>query len=320
MTELSQNSVPKTAHRLFLFATIFTWPLLFVGGLVTTYRVGMAVPDWPTTFGINMFLYNFLNSAWGVFIEHGHRLYGSAVGLCLLIVAPWVQSLRNVPVRFKKAAWLALAGVIFQGIMGGLRVTQISTQLAMFHGCFAQLFFAYLACLTAWSAPSWNRISLNSDLLPTHRTVTLSQATAVMIYVQIIAGAWLRHFQSVDKLYIHSLLGLCVAVLVTVLSVRVRKDGLAQDASIRRVKTRLVALTHSQWLLGVFAWLLMRPFDGIAKPVTDIQAVVRTLHQANGALILAHAVVLALWMTLRSHALRDSHHATSPSVEAVCLP
>ena len=147
MIESSHNSVPKTAHRLFLLATIFTWPLLFVGGLVTTYRVGMAVPDWPTTFGINMFRYNFLNSAWGVFIEHGHRLYGSAVGLCLLIVAPWVQCLKKVPPRFKAAAWVALLGVIFQGIMGGLRVTQNSTQLAMFHGCFAQLFFAYLACL-----------------------------------------------------------------------------------------------------------------------------------------------------------------------------
>ncbi len=60
---------------------MFTWPLIFVGGSVTTYRVGMAVPDWPTTFGMNMFLYDFWNAAWGVFVEHSHRLYGAAVGL-----------------------------------------------------------------------------------------------------------------------------------------------------------------------------------------------------------------------------------------------
>jgi len=105
-----RQAVPRLAYRLFLFATLFTWPLLFVGGLVTTYRVGMAVPDWPTTFGINMFLYNFFNAAWGVFIEHGHRLYGAAVGLCLLIVVPWIQMIRSVPVSFKRFAWLALAG------------------------------------------------------------------------------------------------------------------------------------------------------------------------------------------------------------------
>ena len=319
MIESSHNSVPKTAHRLFLLATIFTWPLLFVGGLVTTYRVGMAVPDWPTTFGINMFRYNFLNSAWGVFIEHGHRLYGSAVGLCLLIVAPWVQCLKKVPPRFKAAAWVALLGVIFQGIMGGLRVTQNSTQLAMFHGCFAQLFFAYLACLTAWSAPSWNRISHNPFLVPSTKTTKISFATLIFVYIQIIAGAWLRHFQTVDKLYLHALLGLAVAVLVTVLSVRVRNDGLAHDPSIKRVKTILVGLIHSQWLLGLFAWLLMRPFDGIAKPVV-LQALIRTLHQANGALILAHAAVLTLWLA-RIRAVRNrSELAPSSMMEGVCLP
>ena len=59
---------------------MFTLPLLYVGGSVTTYRVGLAVPDWPQTFGINMFLYDFWNAPFGVRIEHTHRLYGAAVG------------------------------------------------------------------------------------------------------------------------------------------------------------------------------------------------------------------------------------------------
>src|SRR5438445_7066802 len=78
-----------TQHFVAVLAAVFTWPLIFVGGLVTTYRVGMAVPDWPTTFGMNMFLYRFWEAAWGVFIEHGHRLYGAAVGLATIVLAAW---------------------------------------------------------------------------------------------------------------------------------------------------------------------------------------------------------------------------------------
>src|SRR6478609_11903447 len=76
-------------HWMALFAAVFTMPLLFVGGSVTTYRVGMAVPDWPTTFGINMFLYDFWNAPFGVRVEHAHRLYGAAVGLATTFLMAW---------------------------------------------------------------------------------------------------------------------------------------------------------------------------------------------------------------------------------------
>ena len=79
-----QRRPPRGPHAVAVVAAVFTWPLIFVGGLVTTYRVGMAVPDWPTTFGMNMFLFRFWEAAWGVFIEHGHRLYGAAVGLATI--------------------------------------------------------------------------------------------------------------------------------------------------------------------------------------------------------------------------------------------
>ena len=56
---------------------------------MTTYRVGLAVPDWPSTFGINMLLYDFWNAPFGVQMEHSHRLYGAAVGLATLFLAGW---------------------------------------------------------------------------------------------------------------------------------------------------------------------------------------------------------------------------------------
>src|SRR5260370_24470275 len=90
-------------HWVAVFAAIFTWPLLFVGGLVTTYKVGMAVPDWPTTFGMNMFLYDMTQASWAVFGEHTHRLYGAAVGLftILLMLDFWL---------FDRRAWIQRLG------------------------------------------------------------------------------------------------------------------------------------------------------------------------------------------------------------------
>lgn len=82
-----QTTGARIAHGLALAAVVFTWPLLMVGGFVSVYRLGMAVPDWPTTFGLNMFYYNLFEAPRGVFAEHAHRLYASLVGLsCLVLV------------------------------------------------------------------------------------------------------------------------------------------------------------------------------------------------------------------------------------------
>lgn len=309
--------IPIVANRLFLFATVFTWPLLFIGGLVTSYGVGMAVPDWPTTFGINMFLYDFMNSAWGVFIEHGHRLYGSAVGLCLLIVAPLLQFSKSVPGRIKVAAWIALVGVIVQGVMGGLRVTRISTNLAMAHGCFGQAFFAYLACLTAWSSRTWSRLGdIDSDDIssyqPSRSIAWFAAVSVIMVYGQILAGAWLRHFPAPGKLYLHGILGIAVAVTVTIFSSKLRREPIAEIKGVKWTRSVMVGLAHFQIILGLIAWWVMRPFDGMPKRVTDTAALIRTAHQANGALVLAFVAIVSLWV-MRS--LRT--YRTSPSIPKI---
>ena len=86
----SRPAYRRGPHWLAFLAAVFTLPLLFVGGSVTTYRVGLAVPDWPTTFGINMFLYDFWNAPFGVQVEHTHRLYGAAVGLATIGLTVWL--------------------------------------------------------------------------------------------------------------------------------------------------------------------------------------------------------------------------------------
>ena len=75
------GSVPNCwPHRLAVLTTAATFLLILAGGVVTNTGTGMAVPDWPTTFGYNMFLYPLSRMTGGVYYEHAHRLFGSLVG------------------------------------------------------------------------------------------------------------------------------------------------------------------------------------------------------------------------------------------------
>jgi len=149
-------------HAMALLAAVFTLPLLFVGGSVTTYRVGMAVPDLPATFGINMFLFDFWNAPFGVRVEHAHRLYGAAVGLATVGLTVWF--FRFEPRRWMKVLGVvALVTVIGQGILGGTRVTQVSTFLAAVHGCTAQAFFGLMVALCVLTGRDWLSDSLREN-------------------------------------------------------------------------------------------------------------------------------------------------------------
>ncbi len=85
-------SHPSAEHRSALHVSAvvtlcFTFPLIFLGGLVTSHGAGMSVPDWPNSYGYNMFL--FPPSRWvgGIFYEHTHRLLGTVVGFSAIILA-----------------------------------------------------------------------------------------------------------------------------------------------------------------------------------------------------------------------------------------
>jgi heme a synthase len=293
--ELVSNDSPLKAayrrgpHGVALFAAVFTWPLIFVGGLVTTYRVGMAVPDWPTTFGMNMFLYRFWEAAWGVFIEHGHRLYGAAVGLATVVLMIWFLATERR--TLKVLGVLALLAVIGQGVLGGYRVRLNSTSLAAVHGCTAQAFFGLMVVLCVQTGRDWATPTKRlSDRQSLRRR---SAITLALVYGQVVAGAWLRHLGSSAALVVHALLALAVWSHAALLAWRVeaKRTELAPLVPSARALGVLVTI---QLALGVGAWWLLRPFDGLPRMVTTVQALIRTGHQANGALILAAAVVLSL--------------------------
>jgi heme a synthase len=275
-------------HRFAVFAAAVTLPLIVSGGQVTTYRVGMAVPDWPTTFGINMFLYEFWNSPWGVFIEHRHRLLGSALGVASIVLAVWF--LLSERRRWMKALGVtALLAVIGQGLLGGNRVLLNSTFYAAVHACTGQAVFAMMVALCVLTGRVWaGARPLGTD--PEHLR-RRSLVTLALVYAQIVAGATLRHFGA--GLAVHAVLAVAVWGHAALLAWRVERQRLSLPALVPSARVMAVAVTL-QVLSGIVAWWMLRPFDGIARPVTIAQALIRTGHVANGAILLAASVVLVL--------------------------
>jgi cytochrome c oxidase assembly protein subunit 15 len=167
--------------------------LICSGGMVTSKNVGLAVPDWPTTFGYNMFLFPVSKWVGGILFEHTHRLIASAVGFLTIILAIWLwrtesrQWVRNLGV-------LALVGVILQGILGGLRVTMLKDEIGIFHACVAQAFLALLVVIALVTTSFWRRLASQSvgprKLAPIK---TLAFAITLAIYVQLALGATMRH-------------------------------------------------------------------------------------------------------------------------------
>lgn len=167
--------------------------LICSGGMVTSKNVGLAVPDWPTTFGYNMFLFPVSKWVGGILFEHAHRLMGSLVGFLTIILTVWLwisehrRWVRNLGV-------IALAGVILQGILGGLRVTMMKDEIGIFHACIAQAFFGLLVLIALVTTNFWQAMDCRASVSNANsRTVRLAVAIAIMIYVQLALGATMRH-------------------------------------------------------------------------------------------------------------------------------
>ena len=140
-------------HRFAVFTAAATLILICFGGLVTSHGAGLAVPDWPNTYGYNLFFFPISKWVGGIFYEHTHRLAGAVVGLLTLILAGWLW--RKEPRSWLRwLGGLALAAVVLQGVLGGLRVLLLRDQLGLVHAATAQLFFV-LVCLIALATSRW---------------------------------------------------------------------------------------------------------------------------------------------------------------------
>lgn len=301
-------------HRLAWLVVIATFPLIWVGGLVTTYEAGMAVPDWPNTYGYNLFLYpwqTWLFGPWDLFIEHGHRLLGALVGILTiaLALALWFGRPSGVS---RWLGWIVLAAVIGQGALGGTRVLLDERQLAKVHACTGPAFFALAVGVLVATSRTWRMASTVA-----HRSAGALQATALLTallsYLQLVVGAQLRHVApssapGVFRIFV--LFHLAVAVVLALLSLLLAGRALLRFRGQPRLvclATALCILVIGQIALGGGTWLVnyawpwhdaSAPHWAAAHTIVahgQLQTLITTAHVALGSLIVAAALALTMW-------------------------
>lgn len=299
----------RAMHRFALFTACSTAFLIFVGGLVTSNQAGLSVPDWPTSYGWNMFTFPYSMWVGGIFYEHGHRLVASFVGFITGVLALWIHF--KEPRRWvRRLAALAFAAVVTQGILGGLTVRfLLPTPISMAHACLAQTFFCLTIAIAVVTSPSWKRgLPVLKERHESLRLPRLCTVTTGAIYVQLLLGALMRHTQSglaipdfplafggivppfesyhVVIHFAHRVGALGVTALIVWTFLRVYQSY-REHTLLVRPATLMFLLLWIQLTLGAFTvW-------------TEKSVMITTAHVATGALVLGTSFLL----TLRAHTM-----------------
>ena len=227
-------------------AVAATFLLLVAGGLVTSNQAGLAVVDWPNSYGYNMFLYPFARMTGGIYYEHAHRLLGALVGLATVTLA---VHLAQVETRafVRRMGFVAVVLVIVQGILGGLRVTEKSLDLAVVHGVTAQVFLSLLVAIAVVCTRTWRggRAPVPSPRARADRRIASVAVAALLI--QIVFGAIQRHLAL--GLMLHVVAAFVVASLTV--AAGLRAWGFYPDEPIlRRAGLTVLHATGTQLVLG----------------------------------------------------------------------
>ena len=287
-----ENSVNYSPwlHRTARITAGATFLLIVIGGIVTSTDSGLAVPDWPTTFGYNMFLYPLSEMVGGILYEHSHRLMGSLVGI--LTIGLLVLILAKDSRKWLK--WLGLAAliaVIVQGVLGGLRVTQINRNFAIVHACLAQAFFALLCGIAWFTSRDWRQDIRTTTGETARKLRRLSLITTCLIYMQLIFGAILRHTGS--RLDAHLLFAFLVALHIFLLARRMLAVDSESDGIGQSMPLLLLGLLVVQLMLGTGAFFAKLTAFGETFAAA-LTVTITTAHVAVGALMLVSSFVLTL--------------------------
>ncbi len=292
---------PLWVHRFAVLTACATLGLIFVGGLVTSTGSGLAVPDWPLSFG-----QVFPPMVGGVFFEHGHRMVAAFVGVLTVTLA---VLLANWEPRawVRRLGWGALAAVLLQGSLGGLIVLlRLPTAVSVTHACLAQVFFCLTVAIAVCTSPRWLASQQVAVEAAAPSLCVLTRVTVGLIFVQLILGALMRHMgaglaipdfplafgrvippfesQGVVIHFLHRMGALVVAVVISWTVARVL-NRFRTEAQLRRPAEALFALLMLQVTLGALTIWTQRA-------VTPM-----TAHVAIGAAVLATSLVLALRAT-----------------------
>ncbi|MBI4227918.1 MAG: protoheme IX farnesyltransferase [Candidatus Omnitrophica bacterium] len=261
-----------------------TFLLLIAGGLVTSTGSGLAVPDWPLSYGQWM-----PPMVGGILFEHGHRMIAAGVGLATLLLTVWI-GLRERRRGVRALAIAALGAVVAQGLLGGLTVLwRLPAPVSIAHAMLGPTFFI-LVVLLATQFASGVALAGTASTSPARATPSLTGwagATLLALYGQLLLGAVLRHGGWGPKLLIAHVGGAIVtAIVVLTMAWRVLTEQ-ADDPRLTR---------RAAWLSGL---VLVQVLLGFATLASHRSVLIATAHAAVGALLLANASVL-LWHTLRN--------------------
>ncbi len=293
----------KWLHHFAWLVVGATFILIFIGGLVTSTESGLAVPDWPTTYGQFMFSFPLSQMVGGILYEHGHRMVASIVGMLMVILAVWLW-LKEPRKSVRNLGWLALLAVIVQGVLGGLTVLfLLPTSISVAHGALAQIFFCLTISLALFASADWAKphTRIDDPHRPPLRVLTMT--TTALIFVQLVLGAIMRHTKSglaipdfplafgkiippfesahVAIHFAHRVGAIIVTGFIVWTVSRIFRYY-RNESSLRRPAILLSCALITQLTLGAFTiW-------------TQKAVLITTAHVATGALILGTSVVLAL--------------------------
>lgn len=296
-------------------ACVAVFLLLISGGIVTGTETGLAVPDWPTSFGHNMFLFPLTEMtsesgrSAGVHYEHAHRLYGTLVGLTaiILLIVAWTIDRRA---WFRWLVTILFIAVCVQGYLGGARVLEQSLTFGIIHGVFAQCVFATFCAVAAFRSRSWftiSRLELNRARTFDH---TLSLTVVILVLIQLSVGAAYRHFSAAEStvsepalsglLHGHWSFGLLI-VAPAAIFLGVRAWGIERNVrALNRTGLAICVLIVIQIILGFIALVMVLARER-TEPIPASEIVMTTAHQATGALILVASVLAAIWVRRAIH-------------------
>ncbi len=305
-------ALPSSVGLLAIVAAVAVFLLLVTGGLVTSLESGLAVPDWPNSFGHNMLLYPISQMKGGIYYEHAHRLFGMLVGVTALVMlgVVWREDSRRL-VRMLAMAFIVI--VCAQGLLGGLRVTgnitsatsgtelRPSTLLAIVHGMFGQIVFATACVIACIASTSWKSTTPAIAVADAGRVRALPIMLLCALLVQLFLGASYRHLQVPPHdglpaqhpswpIWFH----IAGAIVVLVLAVITGALAGSRARNIKPVRILGKGLVHAvglQVALGVGALVVV--LIRVDEKIPGYEVLVTSAHQALGALLLAMTAMLA---------------------------
>ena len=309
MRPTPSESTPPWLRRFTKLVAASTLFLIFAGAMVTSTGSGLAVPDWPLSYGMLM-----PPMVGGIFYEHGHRMIASAVGLLTVIQAIWLQ--RREPKRHVRIlGWIAVAAVIAQGLLGGLTVIfLLPPAISIAHAGLAEIFFCITVAIAFFASRFYSEVSRYE-----RGNAPVGSTTALLgvVYLQIIVGALMRHlgaglaipdfplsFGRIVPNFVSTAIAVnyahrigAVVVLVTLSVVFFRLLRFERDHPLRQFVMILSVIVAGQIMLGAYTvW-------------SGKQPIVTSLHVMTGAATLATSLVLAL--TARTMAWRKASGAAA---------